>query len=128
MLVVGVILTLLAAGIQVYVFTVESINWTSDRTRSAFGLSPAEAQSTRLLAFTQGFHNLFLAIGAILGVILLIVGQTTVGATLILASASAMVAAALVLLLSAPRLARVALFQAAPPLFAILCVAAGLAA
>lgn len=128
MLVVGVILTLLAAGIQVYVFTVESINWTSDRTRSAFGLSLAEAQSTRLLAFTQGFHNLFLAIGAILGVILLIVGQTTVGATLILASASAMVAAALVLLLSAPRLARVALFQAAPPLFAILCVAAGLAA
>jgi len=128
MLVVGVILTLLAAGIQVYVFTVQSLNWTKDRTRSAFGLSVTEAQSTQLLAFTQGFHNLFLAIGATLGVILLSFGQTTVGATLILSSAAAMVAAALVLLLSAPRLARVALFQAAPALFAILCVAAGLAA
>lgn len=128
MLVVGVILTLLAAGIQVYVFSVQSLNWTNDRTRSAFGLSLAEAQSTRLLAFTQGFHNLFLAIGVTLGVIVLLLGQTAVGATLILAGAAAMVASALVLLLSAPRLSRVALFQAAPPLFAILCVAAGLAA
>ncbi len=128
MLVVGVILTLLAASIQIYVFTVQSLNWTKDRTRSTFGLSLAEAQSTQLLAFTQGFHNLFLAVGSILGVILLSFGQTAVGATLILSAAAAMVAAALVLLLSAPRLARVALFQAAPPLFAILCVAAGLAA
>jgi Predicted membrane protein len=128
MLVIGVILTLLAAGIQVYIFSVQSLNWTSERIRSAFGLTHSEAQSTRLLAFTQGFHNLFLAIGATLGVVLLIFGQTAVGATLILAAASAMVASALVLLLSAPRLARVALVQAGPPLFAILCVAAGLAA
>lgn len=128
MLVVGIVLTLLAAAIQVYIFSVQSLNWTKDRTRSALGLSLAEAQSTRLLALTQGFHNLFLAVGAILGVVLLILGQTAVGATLVLASASAMVAASLVLLLSAPRLARVALFQAGPPLFAILCVAAGLAA
>ena len=128
MLVVGVILTLLAAGIQVYLFTVQSVNWTKDRIRSVVGLTLAEAQSTRLLAFTQGFHNLFLAVGAGLGVLLLMFGQITIGATFILAATGAMVAAGLVLLSSAPRLARVALVQAGPALFAVLCVAAGLAA
>ena len=52
----------LAGLLHVYIFTMESLTWTSKRTRAAFGTTPEEAETTKLLAFNQGFYNLFLAI------------------------------------------------------------------
>ena len=58
----------LAGLLHVYIFTMESLTWTSKRTRAAFGTTAEEAETTKLLAFNQGFYNLFLAIVTGIGI------------------------------------------------------------
>lgn len=62
MLTAGLIFASLAALLHVYIFVMESLTWTSPRTRATFGLSAQEAEATKELAFNQGFYNLFLVI------------------------------------------------------------------
>ena len=57
----------LAALLHVYIWVMESLMWTSARTRATFGISEEEALATKELAFNQGFYNLFLAIVTIAG-------------------------------------------------------------
>ena len=102
----------LAALLHVYIFTMESFTWTSPRTRKTFGTTPEEAETTKLLAFNQGFYNLFLAIVGGIGVAGIAMGHKAVGAGLIFAGVGSMAAAAVVLLLSAPDKARSASFRA----------------
>ncbi|MBJ7472991.1 MAG: DUF1304 domain-containing protein, partial [Solirubrobacteraceae bacterium] len=65
------ILAALAGLIHVYFFYLESIAWTKPSTWKVFGLkSQEEAEITKGLALNQGYYNLFLAIGVIVGVIL----------------------------------------------------------
>ena len=59
----------LAALLHVYIFVMESLTWTSARTRATFGTTQEEAETTKLLAFNQGFYNLFLAIVTAVGVV-----------------------------------------------------------
>ena len=59
----------LAALLHVYIFVMESLTWTSARTRATFGTTPEEAETTKLLAFNQGFYNLFLAIVTAVGIV-----------------------------------------------------------
>ena len=91
----GLALAGVAAAIHVYIFVMESLTWTSDRTRATFGTSPQEAAATREMAFNQGFYNLFLAVAVFLGIILIIAGMTTAGVTAVLIGAGSMVAASL---------------------------------
>ena len=100
----------LAGLLHVYIFTMESLTWTSKRTRAAFGTTAEEAKTTKLLAFNQGFYNLFLAIVTVSGSRGR-AGHRGVGAALIFAGVGSMAAAALVLLVSAPDKARAALTQ-----------------
>jgi uncharacterized membrane protein len=58
----GLVFAGLAALLHVYIFVMESLTWTSARTRATFGISEEEALATKELAFNQGFYNLFLAI------------------------------------------------------------------
>ena len=60
MIIAALIFAGLAALLHVYIFTMESLTWTSPRTRATFGTTPEEAETTKLLAFNQGFYNLFL--------------------------------------------------------------------
>ena len=47
----------------------ESLTWTRPATWKRFGLaSQADAETTKPLAYNQGFYNLFLAIGAFIGI------------------------------------------------------------
>lgn len=109
---VAVVLLGLAALIHVYIFVLESLRWTAPATRRTFGVRTAEeAETLKPMAFNQGFYNLFLAIGTIVGIALLVTGVTQAGAALIFLGAGSMVAAALVLVLSSPRLWRAALVQ-----------------
>ncbi|HEY0217854.1 MAG TPA: DUF1304 domain-containing protein, partial [Cellulomonas sp.] len=62
MIATGLVLAALAALVHVYIFRLESLTWTSERTRAVFGTTEAEAEATRALAFNQGFYNLFLAV------------------------------------------------------------------
>ena len=101
MLTLGSILALAAAALHVVIFRLESLAWGGTQARKVFGeQSPQEVAATRELAFNQGFYNLFLAVLAALGAVLVLVGTTTVGATLLLAGTGSMLAAATVLLLA----------------------------
>jgi len=122
----GLVLAGLAALLHVYIWVMESLTWTSPRTRATFGISAEEAEATKELAFNQGFYNLFLAVLAGGGAIVHAAGEETVGATLVLAGTGSMVAAALVLLLSSPDKARAAITQLAFPAVAVVLVALGL--
>ena len=117
----------LAGLLHVYIFTMESLTWTSKRTRAAFGTTVEEAETTKLLAFNQGFYNLFLAIVTAIGVVGICLGHTAVGAALAFAGVGSMLAAAAVLLASSPDKARAAVTQGAFPLIAVVLLALGLA-
>ena len=109
----------LAALLHVYIFVMESFTWTTPRTRAVFGTSPEEAETTKLLAYNQGFYNLFLAIVTAIGIVALAQGHNGIGAALVFAGAGSMLAAAVVLLTASPDKARAALIQGAWPLIAV---------
>ncbi|WP_159501281.1 DUF1304 domain-containing protein [Microbacterium sp. 18062] len=128
MVIVGLVFAGLAAIVHVYIFWLESIVWTGARARRTFGVrTDEEARLTRALAFNQGFYNLFLAIAVTLGIVLVVLGWTTAGATLVFIGAGSMVAAGLVLLISSPSKARAALVQLVLPLVGVVALALGLA-
>src|ERR1700754_2739355 len=105
----------------------ESLTWTSPRTRATFGTTPDTAETTKELAFNQGFYNLFLAIVTAIGVAAVLMGAKAVGVALVFAGVGSMLAAALVLLLSSPDKAGAAIKQGTLPLIAILVLAVGVA-
>ena len=80
MITAGLVFAALAALLHVYIFTMESLTWTSPRTRATFGTTPEEAETTKLLAFNQGFYNLFLAIVGGIGIAEIAMGHRAVGA------------------------------------------------
>jgi len=124
----GLVLISAAALLHVWIFVLESLAWTSPRARATFGTTPEEARATRALAFNQGFYNLFLAVAAAAGVVVLATSGGPVGAALALTGAGSMVAAGLVLALSDRSKLRAALVQAGPPLLGCALLAAGLLA
>jgi len=126
MIIAALVFAGLAALLHVYIFTMESLTWTSKRTRAAFGTTAEEAETTKLLAFNQGFYNLFLAIAAALGIAAIALGHKAIGATLIFAGVGSMAAAAVVLLASAPDKARAALTQGIFPVIALVLLVIGL--
>jgi len=126
MVIAGLVLAGLAALFHVYVFYLESLAWSSERTRAAFGTSVEVASVTKPLAFNQGFYNLFLAIIVVTGIIAIAANTPVVGATLVFAGAGSMIGAGLVLLLSNRALARAAFAQLVPPLLAVILLAIGL--
>jgi putative membrane protein len=117
----------LAALLHVYIFVMESLTWTSARTRATFGTTPEEAETTKLMAFNQGFYNLFLAIVTAVGIVAVCLGHTAVGAALVFTGVGSMVAAAAVLLAAAPDKARAAVTQGTFALIAVVLLALGLA-
>ncbi|MBW0017607.1 MAG: DUF1304 domain-containing protein [Mycobacterium sp.] len=126
MITAGLIVAALAALVHVYIFTMESLTWTSPRTRATFGTTPEEAETTKLLALNQGFYNLFLAIVTGVGVGAVAMGCRAVGAALIFAGVGSMAAAAVVLLISARDKARAAVVQGLFPTIAIILLVLGL--
>lgn len=126
MIYAGLVFAILAALLHVYIFVMESLTWTSARTRKTFGISEEEALATKELAFNQGFYNLFLAIIAGVGVVAVFAGQRPVGAALVFAGVGSMLAAAVVLLASSPDKARAAITQGTFPLIAVVLLAIGL--
>lgn len=128
MIATGLVLAGLAALVHVYIFTLESLTWTSARTRAVFGTTEESAAATRELAFNQGFYNLFLAAVTTVGIVVVATGNIAVGATLVLAGTGTMLLAALVLALSSPDKARSAVVQGAFPLLSVVAMVIGLLA
>ena len=113
----------LAALVHVSTFSMESLWWTSPQVRRRFRQTPEQSETTRLLAFNQGFYNLFLAIGIFAGYALLHLGHPVASLTLITWSCACMVGAAVVLVASAPGMWRGALIQGAFPLVYLVAAA-----
>jgi putative membrane protein len=126
MITAGLVFAALAAALHVYIFVLESFAWTTARTRKVFGTTAEEAQTTKMLAFNQGFYNLFLAVVTAVGVAMILIGHRSVGAALVLAGVCSMLAAAIVLLASSPDKARAAVSQGAFPLIAAVLMALSL--
>ena len=126
MITAGLVIASLAALLHVYIFVMESLTWTSPRTRATFGLSAQEAEATKEMAFNQGFYNLFLAVVAGIGIGAVLTGHGAVGTALVLAGVGSMLAAALVLLVSSPDKARAAVTQGVFPLISVLLIAINL--
>ncbi|MGV8894944.1 MAG: DUF1304 domain-containing protein [Rhodoglobus sp.] len=119
--VVGSIFIFIAALIHLMIFFMESVLWSRPAIWKRFGLASQEhADIVRPMAFNQGFYNVFLAIGAGVGLVLLgseSLGQA--GLALSIFAAASMVLAATVLIASSPRLARAAVIQGLAPLIGI---------
>lgn len=126
MIITGAVLAALAALLHVFIFYLESMAWTTPRARAIFGLTEQEADSTREMAFNQGFYNLFLAVEVLVGVIV----TTTaggIGLALTLAGTVSMSGAAAVLWLTSPDKRGAALKQGLLPVAAVVLLAVGAA-
>ncbi|OIJ28262.1 hypothetical protein UG56_003520 [Nocardioides luteus] len=128
MVVVALVLAGLAALVHVYIFVMESLTWTSAKTRAVFGTSAEEAEATKELAYNQGFYNLFLAIVTAVGIVLVAAGSEAAGAALVFAGAGSVAAAATVLLVASPDKRGAALKQGVVPLLAVVALLVGLLA
>jgi putative membrane protein len=122
--IVATTLFVVAGFIHVFIFYLESISWQKPSTWKRFGLkSQADADVVRPMAYNQGWYNLFLAIGAIGGSVATWVAPalgSVSGLAIATFAAASMVAAALVLVISNPRLARAAAMQGLIPLVGVI--------
>jgi putative membrane protein len=114
------IFAVFAALVHVWVFVMESLLFRRQPWVQRIFLGHDNAAPDIFLwALNQGFYNLFLAAGAIGGVIAAHAGSATAGRALTLYACAFMAAAGVVLVVSAPRLWRGALVQSVPPLVAL---------
>ena len=105
---------------HVAVFAMESLLFSRPSTYKRFLVKDeAEAAAARPWAFNQGFYNLFLAIGALGG---LIWGGDK-GHAIALFACACMAGAGLVLVASDRRMVRAAATQAVPPILALVLAA-----
>lgn len=119
---VALVLAGIAAALHVFIWTMESLTWKRPATWKRFGLeSQAEADTTAPMAYNQGYYNLFLAVGAAVGiVVLLATDRDDIGWTLVIASCSSMAAASFVLITTGVEYARAAVTQGTVPVLAVI--------
>jgi len=115
------IFAVVAALLHVFFFYLESVTFTRPATWRRFLVrSQADAELLRPMAFNQGFYNLFLAAGAVGGVIAANIGYLEAGRALVLLACGSMMLAGIVLIASDRRFVRSGLIQAVPPAIALL--------
>lgn len=121
MLFTAAVFAVISAAVSFYIFLLETLKWTDPETMAVFRVKTSEeAAITQQLAYNQGFYNLFLAVGAALGVLLLVLGNSVAGVTLMSFSTACMALAAVVLAASDRRMVRAALVQGGPAALALL--------
>jgi putative membrane protein len=133
MITVAWIFASIAGGLHIVVFVWEALVFPSPAVHRGIFFTPTEdVPAIRLWAFGVGFYNLFLGLGALIGVSVWMTGNETVGRTLVIYTCLFMFLSGLVLV-AADRMemgrARGkgiggAIGQGLPPLLALLAVAA----
>jgi putative membrane protein len=117
---IALVAACVAAAIHVFFFVLESLWFTRPETYRRFNVgSQRDAELLRPMAFNQGFYNLFLAVGAVAGVLAVLLGRVEIGRTLVLFTCGSMALAGGVLVLTDRRLIGSAMIQSLPPLVAI---------
>jgi putative membrane protein len=103
---------------HVWAFVMESILFMNPKIFKAFGLRSAEdAGIVKLMAFNQGFYNLFLALVLLVGLVLARTpDKAMLGTGLAIGAAFCMTGAGAVLIISKPSAWYAGLIQSVPPL------------
>lgn len=116
-MIVAAVLVGLAALLHGYIWLMESMWWTRPAIWRRFGVrDQGTAEVIAPMAYNQGFYNLFLGVGAVVGLVLFLTGAEAAGRTLVLFTTGCMVLAAAVLLTSGRSYLRAALTQGTVPL------------
>jgi len=116
------VLAALAAALHVLIFLMEAV-WFPHRpdVQARFRTHPDDVEAVRPWAYNQGFYNLFLAVGALVGAVVALAGAVTTGLALVLLACGSMLAAAVVLVGTDRRMARAAATQGTVPALAVVC-------
>lgn len=122
MVVIAVVFGVLSGLLHIQFWLLEAVWWRQERIWRRFGVkSQDQADGVAFNMVNQGYYNLFLGIGAVVGAILLafeVPGRTTLLGYCCLF----MVGAGLVLFVSRRSMARAALIQAVPPLITLIAL------
>ncbi|MFY2559455.1 DUF1304 domain-containing protein [Corallococcus terminator] len=117
------VFAVIAALIHVLFFVMESVVFSKPKVWKRFGLkSQADADVVKPMALNQGFYNLFLALGVLVGVVLVHTDAVASGVAAVVFGCACMVLAALVLVSSNRHFLKASLVQGALPLLAIALV------
>jgi putative membrane protein len=128
LLTIGLVFAVVASLLHGFFFYLESVVFTSPSTWKRFGVATqADADVLEPMAYNQGFYNLFLAIGTILGVVLAAAGHAAVGGALVIFGTASMALAGAVLVSTGRERIRAAAIQFVPAAVAVVLTAAGLA-
>jgi putative membrane protein len=116
-LVAGSVLVSLGALLHVFFFYLESVSWSKPSSWKRFGVKSAEdAETVKPWAFNQGYYNLFIAIGTLVGVALIaLTDRDQAGVAVAVFGALIMAGAGVVLVSTNRRMAKAALIQGAAP-------------
>ncbi|NUU06791.1 DUF1304 domain-containing protein [Leifsonia sp. C5G2] len=121
MAIIGSVLLAAAAIVHLGFFAMQSVIWAAPGVWRRFGLrNQRDADVVRPMAYNQGFYNLFLAGGAVVGLALYWTTLRQVGFGLIFFCGTCMVLASLVLVTTGRRYWRAALLQGVLPLAALI--------
>jgi putative membrane protein len=120
MLIAVQILAALAGLLHVYIWVMECLRFSDPKVhKGVFRVATENVETVRSWAFNQGWYNLFLAIGALIGVAV-VRAESAVGMTLIVFACASMLGAALVLVLKDRSMASAALKQGLFPALALI--------
>jgi putative membrane protein len=121
----GLTLLSIAGLFHLYVFYLESVAWTRPKTWKTFKVPSQEhAEIIRPMALNQGFYNLILGVGILIG-LALVNSHSTIAYTLLISSATSMVGAGVVLMASVKGSGRAAAMQALPPFLGVVILLLG---
>ena len=128
LLTIGLVFAAVASLLHGFFFYLESVVFTTPLTWKRFGVdSQVDADVLKPMAYNQGFYNLFLAIGTIVGIVLAAAGHTAVGGALAIFGTASMALAGVVLASTGRAMIRAAAIQFVPAALAVLLTAIGLA-
>ncbi|CAM3215702.1 DUF1304 domain-containing protein [Corallococcus sp. ZKHCc1 1396] len=118
------VFAVIAALIHVLFFVMESVLFSRPKVWRRFGLkSQSDADVAKPIMLNQGFYNLFLALGVLVGVVLVHTPAAVSGVAAVVFGCACMLLAALVLVSSNRKFLKASVVQGLLPLLAIVLVA-----
>jgi putative membrane protein len=117
---VTLVLAGLASLLHVYVFWLETVTFRRPSSYKTFGVAESDVETVAFSMYNQGFYNLFLGLGTLVGVVGSARGWNPQGSTLLVFGCLFMIGAALVLVVARPAMLRAALVQGLLPALALI--------